>query len=99
MTLTAAEYANLISKNKTSSPWNIAADFDVDMSLSEKGIAEMLAKYEADHHTDMDIPLIAKLLYDYISGYPFLVSRLCKLMDEKVSGNSLKNLHGQSRDF
>ena len=29
---------------------------------------------------------MAKMLYDYTSGYPFLVSRLCKLLDEKVAG-------------
>lgn len=71
---------------KFNSPWNIAADFDVDMSLSEAGIAGMLQEYEACRHTGMDISRIAGLLYSYTSGYPFLVSRLCKLMDEKVSG-------------
>ncbi len=30
---------------------------------------------------------IAALLYDYTSGYPFLVSRLCKLMDERIAGS------------
>ena len=32
----------------------------------------------------MNIRLIAGLIYDYTSGYPFLVSRLCKIMDEKI---------------
>lgn len=27
------------------------------------------------------------MLYDYTSGYPFLVSRICKLIDERVVGN------------
>lgn len=35
----------------------------------------------------MDIAGIAALLHAYTSGYPFLVSRLCKLMDEKISGS------------
>lgn len=64
------------------SPWNIAAPFDEDMSLSELGIAGMLAEYENDHHTGMDIAAIAKWIREYTSGYPFLVSRLCMLMDQ-----------------
>lgn len=72
--------------HKTNSPWNIAADFLVDMSFSPKEIAGMLQEYEADYHTGMDICRIANLIYDYTSGYPFLVSRLCKLMDERVAG-------------
>ena len=36
---------------KENSPWNISADFDIDMSLSESGIKGMLDEYEADHHT------------------------------------------------
>lgn len=34
----------------------------------------------------MDIGEISGLLYAYTSGYPYLVSRLCKLMDEKIAG-------------
>lgn len=75
--------------HEKNSPWNIAADFDVDMSLSEKGIGGMLRDYEYDHHTGMDIDEIAGLIYDYTSGYPFLVSRICKLIDEKVAGNEM----------
>lgn len=72
------------AEHNVNSPWNIAADFDVDLSLSKEGIAGMLKEYEADHSTGMDIQEMAAMLYDYTSGYPFLVSRLCKLMDEKV---------------
>jgi len=70
---------------KENSPWNIAADFNIDMSLSEKGIKGMLDDYEKDHNTGMDTSNIAKLLREYTNGYPFLVSRLCQLMDEQVS--------------
>ncbi len=35
--------------HKVNSPWNIAADFDIDMSLSETGIKGMLDEYESDH--------------------------------------------------
>lgn len=73
-------------KQKENSPWNIAADFLVDMSFSAEEIAGMLKTYEADCHTDMNVDEIADLLYDYTSGYPYLVSRLCKLMDEQIAG-------------
>ena len=72
------------SEHQYNSPWNIAADFDINMSLSRKGIEGMLREYEADHAVGMDPEEMAGLLYRYTSGYPFLVSRLCKLMDEKT---------------
>ncbi len=72
-------------EHKVNSPWNIAADFKVDMSLSETGIKGMLDEYEADHHTGMDTAAIAKEIREYTNGYPFLVSRICQLMDEDVS--------------
>lgn len=71
--------------HSTNSPWNIAADFDINMSFTKSEIAGMLQEYERDTQTGMNIEEMAELLYDYTSGYPFLVSRLCKLMDEKVS--------------
>ena len=57
-------------QHKVNSPWNIAADFDIDMSLSESGIKAMLADYEADNHTGMNTSVMAKELYDYTNGYP-----------------------------
>ena len=70
--------------HKLNSPWNIAADFDIDMSLSEAGIKGMLDEYEADHHTGMNTAYMAKLIWEETSGYPFLVSRYCQLIDERV---------------
>lgn len=70
-------------EKKYNSPWNIAADFDVDMSFSPEEIATMLREYETDHHTGMDIDAISEELYFYTGGYPFLVSCLCKWVDEK----------------
>lgn len=72
-------------EHKVNSPWNIAIDFNLDMSFSKEGIAGMLNEYENDYHTGMDIDGIAGLLYDYTSGYPFLVSKICKLIDEEAS--------------
>ena len=45
----------------------------------------MLEAYEKDHQTGMNIEKMAKAIYDYTSGYPFLVSRICQLMDEDIS--------------
>lgn len=36
----------------------------------------------------MNIPAIAKEIFDYSSGYPYLVSRICKIMDELLLGRS-----------
>lgn len=44
---------------KYNSPWNIAAQFDVDLSFSVKEISSMLAEYETDHPTGMNISAIA----------------------------------------
>lgn len=76
-------------EHKVNSPWNIAADFEVVMSFSAEEIAGMLHEYENDHHTGMNIEEVAGFIYDYTSGYPFLVSRLCKVIDEKVAGSGL----------
>ena len=40
-----------------------------------------------DYRTGMDVNNISKLLHDYTSGYPFLISRICKLVDERVVGS------------
>jgi hypothetical protein len=69
------------------SPWNIAADFLVDMSFNAKEIATMLYEYEADQHTGMDISFMSQEIYEFTSGYPFLVSKLCKTIDERLNKN------------
>ena len=43
----------------------------------------MLDEYEADHHTGMDTEKVADLIRSYTGGYPFLVSRICQLIDEQ----------------
>lgn len=70
------------AEHKHNSPWNIASPFEVDMSFSPDDIAGMLTDYENEHHTRMDIQKISQLIYDYTSGYPVLVSSICKLIDE-----------------
>lgn len=71
------------AEKKYNSPWNIAVDFDVDMSFSSEEIATMLRSYEEDAHTGMDIKGVSEKIRFYTGGYPFLVSWLCKWMDEK----------------
>lgn len=56
------------------------------MSFSAKEIEAMLKEYESDYHTGMDAVSISRLLYDYTSGYPYLVSRICQILDEKIVG-------------
>ena len=79
-------------QHKVNSPWNIAADFNIDMSLSEEGIRGMLDEYEADHQTWMDTALIAKLIREYTNGYPFLVSRICQLIDTRFVPGEFQTL-------
>lgn len=70
-------------EKKYNSPWNIAADFNVDMTFSPNEIAQMLSDYEADHNTGMDIDAVSREIYKYTTGYPFLVSYICKTIDEQ----------------
>ena len=78
-------------EHQYNSPWNIASDFDVAMDFLQEDIEGMLAEYEMDHRTGMDLYAIAKMLYDYTSGYPFLVSRFCKIIDEKLENPGKKS--------
>lgn len=41
-------------RHQYNSPWNIAAQFTIDMSFSPCQIEAMLDEYEADYHTGMD---------------------------------------------
>ncbi len=75
------------------SPWNIAISYDVDMTFKAKQIETMLVDYvsttkrrdnKQDSLPKMDIAYIAEKLYYYTSGYPYFVSKLCKIIDEKI---------------
>ena len=41
----------------------------------------MLAEYRTDHGLDFDAKSVAQMIRDYTSGYPFLVSRICQIID------------------
>jgi len=71
-------------EHQYNSPWNIATPFDIDMSLHAPGIADMLREYAADHNLHFDTDTVAQLIYDYTTGYPFLVSRICQIIDKKA---------------
>lgn len=73
-------------EHKMNSPWNIAAKFKVNMSFTPGDIEGMLKAYEKDCYTGMDTEEMAELIYGDTSGYPYLVSAFCKLMDEEVRG-------------
>lgn len=70
--------------SKVNSPWNIAADFNVDMSFKPIEIGKMLTDYENEHSVIIDTNTLAQQIYDYTNGYPFLVSRLCQIIDEQL---------------
>ena len=72
------------AEHQYNSPWNIAAKFKIDMSFSAGQIAAMLEEYETDYHTGMDIQAVAKEIYQYTSGYPVLVSSICKCINEEL---------------
>lgn len=76
-------------EHQYNSPWNIAADFDIDMNFSVKQIAMMLDEYETDYQIGMNTVTIAEEIYQYTSGYPYLVSAICKIMDEKLPRNEI----------
>ena len=69
---------------KFNSPWNIAAEFKVDMNLQPFEIKPMLDDYVGEKGVKMDTSAMAEDLFYYTSGYPFLVSKLCKIMDEDI---------------
>ena len=71
-------------EHQYNSPWNIAAKFNLDMSFSVVQIAAMLQEYDSDSHTGMDTDVVAKCIYDYTFGYPYLVSAICKMLDEEL---------------
>lgn len=72
------------SEHQYNSPWNIAAKFNIDMNFSALQIASMLGEYEADNHTGMNIQEVSEEIYQYTSGYPVLVSAICKCIDEEL---------------
>lgn len=74
-------------EHQMNSPWNIATDFSVDMSFQEEDISSMLEEYQRDHGCTIPVRGIAEEIYEYTDGYPYLVSKICKLIDERCNQN------------
>ena len=72
-------------EHQYNSPWNIAAKFNIEMSFSVNQIVCMLEEYEEDCQTGMDITAVSRSIFEYTSGYPYLVSAICKFLDEEAS--------------
>jgi len=72
------------AEKKYNSPWNIASDFNVDMTFHPEEIAQMLNDYANETHTSVDTKAMGEEIYKYTSGYPYLVSAICKLIDERL---------------
>lgn len=82
------------------SPWNVAADFRVDMSFSTKEIEAKLFDYTIETGISMDTGLLSNEIRKFTSGYPYLVSRLCKNIDEYLDKDwSLKGLEAYNKVF
>lgn len=73
------------AEHQYNSPWNIAEKFKIDLNFEPNEIAQMLQDYEMDYHIGMDINEAADEIYAYTSGYPVLVSSICKCMDEELT--------------
>ena len=70
--------------SKYNSPWNVATDFKIDMNFYPPEIIPMLEEYSEAEDVKMDAEAMADKLFYYTSGYPFLVSKLCKTIAEDV---------------
>lgn len=68
-------------EHQYNSPWNIAVPYNEDMFLPAEGIATMLEEYRKDHQLSFDSQMLGQMVFDYTSGYPFLVSRICQIID------------------
>ena len=71
-------------ERKYNSPWNIAADYKVDMNLHPFEIKPMLEDYCKETGVTMNTQQMADVLFYHTSGYPFLVSKLCKTIAEDI---------------
>ena len=69
---------------KYNSPWNIATQFKIDMNLKPVEIKSMLDDYAKEKSIKMNTAQIAERLFYFTSGYPYLVSYMCKVIDEDI---------------
>jgi len=79
------------STGQKGSPWNIAAKFNVSMELNIDQIEKMLLDYKNEIKTDFNEKIFSEQLYYWTSGYPYLVSALCKILDEDILPKKIEN--------
>ena len=72
------------SEQQYNSPWNISTAFNVNMNLMPSEIKPMLDDYAQERGVSVDTEWFARRLFYFTSGYPYLVSKLCKIIDEDV---------------
>ena len=72
-------------EQQLNSPWNIAADLNVDLSFKPHQIVTLLEDFLTENSM-VNIPKkeIAEKIYYYTHGYPYLVSKMCKIIDEII---------------
>ncbi len=78
---------------KYNSPWNIAANFSEDLSLDTSEIESMLDDFISQNSIQVNAKEIAGQLHYFTSGHPFLVSRICKIIDETIQPTEHWNLN------
>jgi hypothetical protein len=57
------------------------------MSFDPYEIGTMLGEYEKENNIGMDVETLSNEIYKFTGGYPFLVSKLCKIIHEKLEQN------------
>lgn len=78
-------------EHRYNSPWNVAAEYDLDLTFNPQEISTMLTDYENDYHIGFNINEISEEIYKYTSGYPVLVSGICKIIDERLNKDWTKD--------
>ncbi|WP_234121948.1 GxxExxY protein [Clostridium hydrogenum] len=68
--------------SKYNSPWNIAVNFNIDLSFNSSEIETMLEDYATCNKLSMNLKKLSERIYYFTEGYPFLVSRICQIIDE-----------------
>ncbi|WP_234121974.1 AAA family ATPase [Clostridium hydrogenum] len=72
---------------KYNSPWNIAVNFKIDLSFNTSEIETMLMDYSDCNKLSMNLKELSERIYYFTNGYPFLVSRVCQIIDEDFYTN------------
>ena len=75
------------NESRFNSPWNIAIDFNIDMTFSADEINAMLENYRNDFGLCIDTRIISEQIFKLTNGYPYLVSRICLIIDERLERN------------